>query len=166
VPYRSGRSGHLDYRAIDPVRAHRIQTLAIPLGLGSLALGALLAGGVVYLALTLVPTVPLLAMTAGTHGATALIGICFGVITVSMRSAVSAGRLELGSANAIRRNLLVLWNISLLMACLGWLTLGAGFSMARLPIGTPAILTDVLVPAVLAVYNGTVAVLVSRLLRS
>jgi hypothetical protein len=52
------------------------------------------------------------------------------------------------------------------MACLGWLTLGAGFSMARLPIGTPAILTDVLVPAVLAVYNGTVAVLVSRLLRS
>ena len=166
MPHRPSRSGHLDYRAIDPVRAHRIHTLAIPLGLGSLALGAVLAGAVVYLALTWVAKVPLQAMTAGMHGAMALIAMCFGVITISMRSAVSAGRLELGSANAIRRDLLVLWNISLLMACLGWLTFGVGISMARAPIGASAMLADVLVPAVLAAYNGTVAVLASRLLRS
>jgi hypothetical protein len=166
VPHRPGRSGHLDYRAIDPLRARRIHALAIPLGLGSLALSAVLAGVVVYLALAWAPKVPLLGMTVGTHGAMALIAIGSGVVTISMRSAVSAGRLELGSANAMRRNLLVLWNISLLMACLGWLTFGVGISMTRVPIGVPATLTDVLVPAVLAVYNGTVAVLASRLLRS
>lgn len=160
------RSGRLDYRAIDPVRAHRIHTLAVPLGLVSLALGAVLAGGVVYLALTWVAKVPLLGMTAGTHGAMAVLAISFGVVTISMRSTVSAGRLELRSANATRRNLLVLWNMSLLMACLGWLAFGVGISMARVPIGALPILTDVGVPAVLAVYNGTVAVLVSRLLRS
>jgi hypothetical protein len=36
----------------------------------------------------------------------------------------------------------VLWNISLLTACLGWLTFGAGISIARVPISAPAILTD------------------------
>jgi len=133
--------------------------------LGSLVLGAALAGVAVYLALACAPKVPLLAMTAGTHGAMAIIAIGFGVITISMHSAVSAGRLELRSANAIRRNLLVLWNISLLMACLGWLTFGVSLSMARVPIGAPVILADVFVAAILTVYNGFVAVLASRLLR-
>jgi len=166
VPRRPTRPGRLDYRAIDAARAHRIHALAVSLGLGSLALGAALAGGVVYLALAWVAKVPLLGMTAGTHGAMALLAIGFGIVTISMRSTISAGRLELGSANATRRNLLVMWNISLLMACLGWLTFGIGISMTRVPIGAPAILTDVGLPAVLAVYNGTVTVLASRLLRS
>jgi hypothetical protein len=62
-------------------------------GVGSLALGAALAGVVVYLALAWAPKVPLLAMIAGTHGAMALIAMCLGVVTISMRTAVSAGQL-------------------------------------------------------------------------
>lgn len=131
-----------------------------------MALGFVLAGVVVYLALAWAAEVPLLAMTAGTHGAMALIAMCSGVITISMRSTISAGQLELGAANAIRRNLLVLWNTSLLMACLGWLTFGVGISTAHVPVGAFAIIADLLAPAVLAVYGGIVAVLASRLLRS
>lgn len=160
------RARYRDYRAIDPARARRISTIALPLGLGSLALSVVLAGGVVYLALVWVQDAPLLAMTVGVHGAMALMGIFFATIAMSMRAAVSADRLDFGSANAVRRNLLVLWNLSLLMACLGWLALGVATTMARAPIGLPAIVVDILVPAVFVVYNGAVTVLASRLLRS
>jgi hypothetical protein len=160
------RRGRSDYREVDPARARRISAIALPLGLGSLALSVVLAGAVVYLALAWVKDAPLLAMTVGVHGAMALIGIFFGFAVMSMRAAVSADRLDVGSANAIRRNLLVLWNLSLLMACLGWLAFGAGTTTARVPIGPPAIIVDILVPAVLVVYNGAVTVLASRLLRS
>ncbi|WAL63793.1 hypothetical protein ORV05_22675 [Amycolatopsis cynarae] len=131
-----------------------------------MTLAAALVGVVVYLALTWVPKVPLLAMTAGTHGAMALIAMCSGVVTISMCIAVSACQLELGSANAIRRNLLVLWNLSVLMACLGWLGLGTGPGLAHVPIGAPVIVVSVLVPTVLVLCNGTVTVLAIRLLRS
>lgn len=155
----------LNYRAIDPGRARRISASAVPLGLGSLALAAALAASVVYLAVGWTAKVPLLAMTVGVDGALALIAVLFGIVTLSMRHTVSAGRLELGSANAVRRNLLVLWNLCLLMACLGWLAFGVGAASAREPIGAPATIVEILVPAVLVVYNGTVTVLASRLLR-
>lgn len=163
MPHRSDRA---DYRAIDPTRAHRIHTLAVPLGVGSVTLGVVLAGCVLYLALVWMAKVPLLGMTVGTHGAMALLAIVFGVVTISMRSAVSAGRLELGAANAARRNLLVVWNLSLLMACLGWLAFGVGISIARVPIGATAILAGVLAPAAVAAYDGIVTVLATRLLRT
>lgn len=99
---------------------------AVPLGLGSFSLAAALAGSVVYLAVGWATKVPLLAMTVGAHGVLALIAVLFGIVTMSMRRTVSARRLELGSANAVRRNLLVLWNLCLPMACLGWLAFGAG----------------------------------------
>lgn len=166
MPHHRDRSVCRDYRPIDPARARRIHALAIPLGVGSLALGAALAGVVVYLVLTWVPKVPLLAMTAGTHGAMALIAIWSGVITISMLTAVSASQLELGSANAIRRNLLVLWNLSILMACLGWLGLGTGPSLAHVPLGAPVVVVSVLAPTVLVLYNGIVTALAIRLLRS
>ncbi|MFD2422143.1 hypothetical protein [Amycolatopsis pigmentata] len=131
-----------------------------------MALGVVLAGCVLYLALAWMAKVPLLGMTVGIHGAMALLAIVFGGVTISMRSAVSTGRLELGSANAARRNLLVVWNLSLLTACLGWLTYGVGISIARVPFGKLAILADVLAPAAIAVYDGIVTVLATRLLRS
>lgn len=160
--YRNYRN----YRPIDPARARRIHTLAVPLGLGLLVLGAVLAGVVVYLALTWAPKVPLLAMTAGMHGATALIAMCSGVITISLRKAVSTGWLNLGSANAARRNLAVLWTLSILMALLGWLGVGAGPSLAHVSLGVPVVVASMLVPIVLLLYNGIVTVLVSRLLRT
>lgn len=162
---RRSRGGHLDYRAIDPARARRISSNAVPLGLGSLALGGALVPSVVYLALGWVKKVPLLAMTVGAHGALVLIGVLFGLVTMSMRGTVAAGRLELGSANAVRRNLLVLWNLCLLMACLGWLAFGAGAATAPVPIGTLATIAEVLVPAMLVVYNGIATVLAGRWLR-
>lgn len=139
--------------------------LAIPLGLGTLMLAAAVAGGVAYLALKWVSRAPLLAMTVGVHGAAALIMACFGVITMSMRCAVSTGQLERRSATAIRRNLLVLWNLGLLMTCLGWLGFATGISLARVQISTPTVLTGLLLPALLLGYGGTVVVLASRLLR-
>ncbi|EID52815.1 hypothetical protein SacxiDRAFT_0540 [Saccharomonospora xinjiangensis XJ-54] len=119
-----------------------------------------------YLAVGWATKVPLLAMTVGAHGAQALIAALFGIVTMSMRNTVSARRLELRSANAVRRNLLVLWNLGLLMACLGWLALGVGVTAAPEPIGAPTAFVEILVPAVLVVYNGVVVVLAHRLLRA
>lgn len=130
-----------------------------------MALGASLAGVVVYLALSWVQKMPLVAMTAGTHGSVALIAMYCGVITMSMRRVVSTGQLELGSAHAIRRNLLVMWTMSLVMACLGWFAFAVGISMAHVPVGASAILVDLPVSGVLVAYTGTVAVLARRLLR-
>jgi hypothetical protein len=128
-------------------------------------LGAAVAVGVVYLALQWMTKVPLIAMTVATHGALALIVVCSGLITMSMRSAVTADQLELGSADAIRRNLLILWNLSLLMALLGWLGFAIGISLTRVPIHLPAIFLSLLLPAMAIVYGGTVTMLVTRLLR-
>ncbi|GHF32766.1 hypothetical protein GCM10017566_01690 [Amycolatopsis bartoniae] len=138
----------------------------MPLGLGSLALPAAPTASVVYLPAGWTSEVPLLAVTVGTDGALALIAGVFGTVVMSMRRVISAGRLELGLANAVRRNLLVLWNLCLLMACLGWLAFGAGAATARTPIGTLATIVEILMPTVLVVYDGTVMVLVSRWLRS
>jgi hypothetical protein len=128
-------------------------------------LGATLASDVVYVALNWVPKVPLFAMTAGTHGALALMVLCSGFVTMSMRFAVVSGQIELGSANAVRRDLLVLWNLSLLMALLGWLGFAIGISLARVPVGALAILSTLLLPAATIGYSGTVVVLATRLLR-
>lgn len=163
--HRRSQGDRLDYRAIDSGRARRITASAVPLGLGSLALAAALVAGVVYLAPGWTTKVPLLAMTVGTHGALALIAVIFGIVVISMRGVISAGRLELGSANAVRRNLLVLWNLCLLMACLGWLVFGAGAATAREPIGALATIVVIIMPAAIVVYNGTVMVLGIRWLR-
>jgi hypothetical protein len=157
---------HLDYRAIPPVRARRIGTIAVPLALGSLTLATGLAASVVYLALRWASKFPLLLMTVSAHGALALIAVLFGIVAMSMRGTVAAGRLELGAANAVRRNLLVLWNLCILMACLGWLALGASAAMTPAPIGVPTTILDILVPAMLVVYNGAVTVTAHSLLRS
>ncbi|WP_232285239.1 hypothetical protein [Saccharomonospora xinjiangensis] len=163
---RRDRGRRRDYRAIDPTRARRISASAAPLALGSFSLATALTGSAVYLAVGWATKVPLLAMTVGAHGAQALIAALFGIVTMSMRNTVSARRLELRSANAVRRNLLVLWNLGLLMACLGWLALGVGVTAAPEPIGAPTAFVEILVPAVLVVYNGVVVVLAHRLLRA
>lgn len=155
-----------DYRAIDPSRARRIGASAVPLGLGSLSLATAFAGSVVCLGVGWATKAPLLAMTVGAHGAQAVIAVSFGIVTMSMRRTVSARRLELGSANAVRRNLLVLWNLSLLMACLGWLAFGVGVTTTPESIGASAAFVEILVSAVLVVYNGIVLVVASRLLRA
>ena len=114
-------------------------------GFGSLVPAAALTAGVVYSAARRTSKVPLSATTAGTQGALALIAVVFGIVVVmSVRSVVSAGRLELGSTNAVR----------------------AGAATARTPIGTAATSVEILMPTLLVVYDGTVVVLVNRWLRS
>lgn len=113
---RRNRGRHLDYRAIPPVRAGRVGTIAVPLAFGSLTLATGVGASVVYLALRWATESHLLLMTVGAHGALALIAVLFGIAVMSMCGPASAGRLELGAANAVRRNLLVLWNLCILMA--------------------------------------------------
>lgn len=154
------------YRPLDPARAQRITGNAVPLGLGALVLGLLLGGAVVYLVSAWVSKSPLLAMTVGIEGALTLIVLMFGVLTTKLRSTVSNGHLELVAATALRRNLLVLWNFGMLLACLGCLTLVIGLNLVRTPIGVAPYLAG-LIPAVLAAaYLGFVAVSASRLLRA
>lgn len=83
-----------------------------------------------------------------------------------MRGTVSAGRIELAAANAVRRDLLVLWNLGILMACLGWLALGASAAQTPTPIVVPSTLFHTLLSATLVVYDGAVTVFAYRLLRS
>ncbi|TVT15501.1 hypothetical protein FNH06_36090 [Amycolatopsis acidiphila] len=116
--------------------------------------------------LACVGKVPLLVMTACTRGAVVLIAAIFGIVTVSTRRTVSAAQLELRSADAVRRNLLVLWNLSVLMTCLGWLAFGAGVAIGPRSLGWLPAVIEIAVPAALVIYNGVATVLVSRLLRS
>jgi hypothetical protein len=141
-------------------------TSAVPWGLGALVLGLVLVGAVVYLASVWVTKSPLLAMTVGTEGALALIALMFGFLTTKMRSTVVNGHLEMGAATALRRNLLVLWNFGMLLACLGCLTLVIGLSLVRTPTGAAPYLAGVLPAVLAAVHLGFVAVSASRLLRS
>ncbi|KAA9164069.1 hypothetical protein FPZ12_008110 [Amycolatopsis acidicola] len=154
------RSGGGGRRAIDPGRATRIRSAAVPLGLGSWVLALVLAASAGNIAVTWVPQAPLLGMTIGTHGALAIVTVLFGVNVIALRSRVSPGWLDIGVATRIRRNLLVLGNFGLLLACLGWLTLGV--AAGETAISTPVLVVEFLLPAVLVAYTGLVAVLVSR----
>lgn len=162
---RRSRGGQTDYRTIDAHRAAQIAARAVPLALGSFSLAAALAGSLVYLVMAWAHKVPLLAMTACTHGAVVLLAVISGMVTVSTRGTISAGRLELRSADAVRRNLLVLWNLSVLMTCLGWLAFGAGVAIGPKSIGSLPTVVEIVVPALLIGYNGVVTVLLSRSLR-
>ncbi|MEC3977837.1 hypothetical protein [Amycolatopsis sp. H20-H5] len=153
------------YRPLDPVRVRRIVGNAMPLGLGALVLGVLLVGAVVYLVSAWVAKSPLLVMTVGTEGALTLIVLMFGFLTTKMRSTVSNGHLEMVAATALRRNLLVLWNFGMVLACLGCLTLVIGLSLVRTPVGAAPYLAGTLPALVAAVYLGFVAASASRLLR-
>ncbi|WP_245788693.1 hypothetical protein [Amycolatopsis marina] len=145
---------------------NRISTIAVPLGVGSLILSTVLAASAVYLALQRPPELSLLLTTACAHGALALSGVLFGIVAMFMRGTVSAGRIELAAANAVRRDLLVLWNLGILMACLGWLALGASAAQTPTPIVVPSTLFHTLLSATLVVYDGAVTVFAYRLLRS
>lgn len=160
------RSQQPYYRPMDPVRLRRIANAGVPLGLGSFALSVALGAAVVYLALTWVTKAPLLAMAVGTEGALALIVLLFGCVTMTMRSTVSTGHFEMVAAATLRRNVLVLWNFGMLLACLGCFTLVVGLSMLRAYTGIAPYLAGVVAPVTTVVYLGFVAVYVSRLLRS
>jgi hypothetical protein len=69
------------------------------------------------------------------------------------------------AATALRRNLLVLWNFGMLLACLGCFTLVMGLSLVRTPTGAAPYLAGLLPAIASAVYLGAVAVFASRLLR-
>jgi phosphate starvation-inducible membrane PsiE len=159
------RIQHPYYRPLDPIRLRRITNSAVPLGLGSVVLGLVLGGAVVYLVSAWATKAPLLAMTAGTEGALALVLLYFGFLTMTMRYTVSTGHLEMTAATALRRNLLVLWNFGMLLACLGCFTLVMGLSLVRTPTGAAPYLTGLLPAIASAVYLGAVAVFASRLLR-
>jgi hypothetical protein len=153
------------YRPLDPTRSRRIATSAVPLGLGALALGLLLVGAVVYLAVAWVSKSALLAMTHGTEGPMSLIVVIFGFLTMKMRSTVSTGYLEMVAATALRRNLFVLWGFGTVLALLGCFTLVLGLSLVRTPIGVAPYLAGILPALAAAVYLGFVAVSAGKLLR-
>lgn len=153
------------YRSLDPIRVQRIVSNSTSQGLGAFVLALLLGGAVVYLVSAWVTKSPLLAMAVGTEGALMIIVLIFGFLTMKMRSTVANGHLELVAATALRRNLLVLWNFGMLLACLGCLTLVIGLSMVRTPIGVAPYLAGILPAVVAAVYLGFVAVSAGRVLR-
>lgn len=154
-----------DHRPIELERVNRIRAVSRPLGLGCLLLSAAVIGEVVYVAITGIPKVGLLAMAAALHATAAIVMTCSGAIAMSMRATVSTGLLELRSSSTIRRNLLVLWNLTILLVCLGWFVLAVAIGMSREPIGQLAVALATVIPAAMLVHGGIVAVLANKLLR-